>query len=105
MKVIVDFCLIPMVGNTSLTPYIAECQEIIADMELTHTLHAFGTNIEGEWDQVMEAVKHCHWRIHEMGAGRISSTLKIGTRVDRPQSMVEKVDSVRAFLNNQRGEN
>lgn len=103
MKVIVDFCLIPMVGSSSLTPYIAECQGIIEDMGLNHTLHAFGTNIEGEWDQVMDAVKRCHARIHEMGAARISSTLKIGTRVDRPQSMADKVDSVRAFLNNQGG--
>lgn len=102
MKVIVDFCVIPMVGTASLTPYIAECQQILEEAGLSYQLHAFGTNIEGEWDQVMMAVKRCHMRIHEMGAGRISSTLKLGTRVDLLQSMADKVRSVSEFRNRQR---
>ena len=57
MKVIVDFCVIPLGVGESLSPYIAECQRILIDMELNHSLHAYGTNIEGEWDAVMEAIK------------------------------------------------
>jgi uncharacterized protein YqgV (UPF0045/DUF77 family) len=33
-----------------------------------------------------------------MGAPRISSTLRFGTRVDRAQTMDDKLDSVRAKL-------
>ena len=98
MKVIVDFCLIPMGVELSLSPYIAECQKILAERKLTHHLHAFGTNIEGEWETVMDAIKRCHLRIHEMGAPRITSTVKLGTRVDRDQSMDEKVEHVEALL-------
>jgi uncharacterized protein (TIGR00106 family) len=58
-------------------------------------LHAYGTNIEGEWDEVFAAVKRCHEVIHGMGAPRISSTLRFGTRTDREQTMEEKVESVR----------
>ena len=57
-------------------------------------LHAYGTNIEGEWDDVFAAVKKCHERVHEMGAPRISSTLRIGTRTDREQTMDDKIKSV-----------
>lgn len=94
MKVICDFCLIPQVEGLSLSPYIAECQRIFEEMGLNHKLHAYGTNIEGEWDRVLEAVKRCHLRVHEMGAVRISSTLKLGTRTDRDDSIDAKVDSV-----------
>ena len=101
MKVIVDFCITPLNTGTSLTPYIAECQLIIADMGLALQLHAYGTNIEGEWEVVMESVKRCHARLHEMGVPRLSTQLKIGTRTDREQTMLEKVEHVRTFLTEQ----
>lgn len=98
MKVIVDFCLIPLGAGLSLSPYIAECERILADMGLSHRLHAYGTNIEGEWDTVLEAVKRCHHRVHEMGAPRISSTLRLGTRSDREDSIADKIASVQEKL-------
>ncbi len=98
MKVIVDFCLIPLGVELSLSPYIAECQRILRDAGLKHELHAYGTNIEGEWETVMDAIKRCHNRIHEMGAPRISTTLKLGTRTDRDETMASKVQSVRDVL-------
>jgi uncharacterized protein (TIGR00106 family) len=98
MKVIVDFCIIPLGGELSLTPYIAECQKIIAGAGLSHHLHAYGTNIEGEWETVMDAVKHCHLRVHEMGAPRISTQLKIGSRCDLEQNMADKVQHVQSYL-------
>jgi uncharacterized protein (TIGR00106 family) len=98
VKVIVDFCLIPLGAELSLTPYIAECQRILAERGLKHELHAYGTNIEGEWETVMDAIKRCHMRVHEMGAPRITTTLKLGTRTDRDDSMARKVESVRTEL-------
>ncbi len=98
MKVIGDFCLIPLGGDLSLSPYIAECQRILQQCGLKHELHAYGTNIEGEWEPVMEAIKRCHNRVHEMGAPRINTTLKIGTRVDRDDALERKVASVQALL-------
>jgi len=98
MKVIVDFCVIPLGVELSLSPYIAECQRILEAAGLKHELHAYGTNIEGEWEVVMDAVKRCHYRIHEMGAPRISSTLKLGTRTDRDESIESKVQSVQQQL-------
>lgn len=98
MKVIVDFCLIPLGVELSLSPYIAECQRILNEQGLKHELHAYGTNIEGEWETVMEAIKRCHNRVHEMGAPRITTTLKLGTRIDRDDTMAGKVQSVRDLL-------
>ncbi len=95
MKVIADLCLIPLNADPSLSRHIAACERILADAGLKTELHAYGTNIEGEWDAVMAAIKRCHEAVHEMGAPRISTVLKLGTRTDRPQTMEDKVRSVR----------
>ena len=61
-------------------------------------LHANGTNVEGEWDVVMTALKTCHERLHEMGVPRVATNLRLGTRVDRDQSMDAKLESVKEKL-------
>ena len=98
MKVILDLCVVPLGVGVSVSQYIAECERILEDVGLTTTLHAYGTNIEGEWEEVFDAVKRCHERLHDMGVPRISTTLKLGTRVDREQTMAEKVASVESKL-------
>lgn len=94
MKVIADFSLVPLGVGVSVSPYVAACQRVLEAAGLAHRLHAYGTNLEGEWDDVFAAVRRCHEVVHEMGAPRISSVLKFGTRTDRPQSMDSKVASV-----------
>jgi uncharacterized protein (TIGR00106 family) len=103
MHCVVDLCIIPLGGETSLSPYIAACQRVIQDAGLSHQLHAYGTNIEGPWDDVMAAVKRCHEEVHQMGAPRITTTLKIGTRTDRVQTMQDKVTSVQNCLEKEKG--
>ena len=98
MKVIVDFCIIPIGVGVSVSSYIVECEKILTAAGLKTNLHAYGTNIEGEWDDVFAAIKRCHERIHEMGAPRISSTLRFGTRTDRVQTMEDKIRSVEQKL-------
>lgn len=98
MKTIVDFCIIPMGVGVSVSKYVAECEKILKQAGLNTMLHAYGTNIEGEWDDVFNAVKQCHERVHEMGAPRISTTLRVGTRTDREQTMDDKIKSVQIKL-------
>ncbi len=98
MNVIVDFCLIPLGVGVSLSPYVAACERILSEAGLKTALHANGTNIEGEWDAVFAAVKRCHEVVHEMGAPRVATTLRVGTRTDRGQTMEDKLRSVRQKL-------
>lgn len=84
--------------GVSVSKYIAVCEKILTDAGLKTHLHAYGTNIEGEWDEVMNAIKKCHEQVHKKGAPRITTTIKLGTRVDREQSMQDKVDSVNQKL-------
>lgn len=94
MHVIVDFCVVPVGVGTSVSRYVAACQTVLEDHGLTHTMHAYGTNVEGEWDAVFAAVKACHDAVHALGAPRISTSMRVGTRTDRAQSMADKLDSV-----------
>jgi len=98
MRVIADLCLIPIGIGVSVSKEIAACERVLAEAGLKTRLHAYGTNIEGEWDDVFAAIKRCHEAVHAMGAPRISSSLRFGTRTDRPQTMDDKVRSVEAKL-------
>jgi uncharacterized protein (TIGR00106 family) len=98
MKVIVDLTVIPIGVGLSLSPYVAACEKVLTEAGLTTQLHANGTNIEGEWDAVFSAVKRCHEAVHAMGAPRISTVIKVGTRIDRQQSMEDKIESVQQKL-------
>ena len=98
MRVIADLCLIPIGVGVSVSREIAACERVLAEAGLKTRLHAYGTDIEGEWDEVFAAIKRCHEVVHAMGAPRISSTLRFGTRTDRQQSMDDKIQSVEQKL-------
>lgn len=98
MNVLVDVSIVPIGVGVSLSTYVAACERVLQDAGLTPHLHAYGTNVEGEWEQVFAAIKRCHQVLHEMGAPRVSTNLRLGTRTDRPQTLQDKVDSVRAKL-------
>jgi len=94
MKVIVDLCVVPLGVGVSVSKYVALCQQVLEDAGLDYRLHAYGTNIEGRFDEVFAAIKACHEKIHAEGAPRISTTIKLGTRIDRGQTLDDKVNSV-----------
>ncbi len=98
MNVILDLCVVPMGVGVSVSKYIAACQPVLSEAGLNPQLHAYGTTVEGEWDTVLAAVRRCHETIHELGAPRISTTIKLGTRTDRTQSIADKVRSVEEKL-------
>ena len=98
MKVIMDLTVSPFGVGLSVSEYIAACHEIFEKAGLKTNLHAYGTNIEGEWDEVFAAVKECHEKLHQMGVPRLTSSIKVGTRTDKDQTMLDKVDSVKRKL-------
>ncbi|KAG8838389.1 hypothetical protein FRB91_007643, partial [Serendipita sp. 411] len=43
----------------------------------------YGTNLEGPWSEVCKAIQDCHKAVHELGAPRVATDIRIGTRIDR----------------------
>ncbi|ART61917.1 MTH1187 family thiamine-binding protein [Kushneria marisflavi] len=103
MKVMVDLCVVPLGVGVSVGAYVSACQDVIEQAGLSHQMHAYGTNIEGEWEAVFDVVRRCHEVVHEMGAPRITTSMRIGTRTDREQSMSDKIESVQAIRQREQG--
>jgi uncharacterized protein (TIGR00106 family) len=95
MRVLADLSVIPLGVGVSMSDYVSACERVLRQAGLDPKLHAFGTEIEGDWDTVISAVRRCHDVVHEMGAPRISTTVKLSTRVDREQTLADRVKSVR----------
>lgn len=95
MKVIAELTIIPIGIGPSLSSYVAEIHKILEQYNFTMELHSNGTNIEGEYDEVMEAVKKCHNYLHnEKNVPRISTIIKLGTRIDKDKNMLDKAKTV-----------
>lgn len=94
MKILVNFSVVPVGVGASVSDYVAACIDVLETSNLKFTLHANGTNIEGEWEPVMAAVKHCIERVESKGAPRVYTVMSIDARFDKAQSMEGKVQSV-----------
>ena len=94
----IDLCVVPMGKNVSVSDEIATLEQLIRKSGLKNQLHPYGTIIEGEWDEVMRLVKKCHILLHEQGTKRIFTSLKVGTRVDKEQTMEDKVSVIEQKL-------
>ena len=103
MKVIADLCVIPIGVGTSVSKQVAICERVLTEAGLKTKLHAYGTNVEGDWDAVFGAVRRCHEELHAAGVPRISTNMRFGTRVDRDQGMEDKVRSVEEKLGSTAG--
>jgi uncharacterized protein (TIGR00106 family) len=96
--IIAEISFIPMGAGVSLSAHIAEALKIIEASGLNHEFHSMGTNVEGEFDEVMALVKKCHARFFEMGVPRVSTSVKISERRDKPYTMEGKIASVRRAM-------
>lgn len=60
MHLMIDLCVVPLGVGISVSKYIAECEKILNDAGLETNLHAYGTNVAGDWDDVFTGVRQCH---------------------------------------------
>ncbi|MFN2224669.1 MAG: MTH1187 family thiamine-binding protein [Anaerolineae bacterium] len=98
MQARADISIVPLGVGVSLSEYVAACERILREAGLNAQLHAFGTNVEGEWETVFAALERCHEEVHRMGAPRIATTLRLSTRTDREQKLEDKIRSVEEKL-------
>jgi uncharacterized protein (TIGR00106 family) len=98
MKVLADLSVVPLGVGISLSKYVAACEKVLSEAGLHTRLHGYGTNVEGDWDAFVAAVKRCHETLHQMGAPRVMTSIKLGTRTDREQTLEDKIRSVESKL-------
>jgi uncharacterized protein (TIGR00106 family) len=89
---IAELSIVPIGGDESLSAYVAEAYRILAATGLPCERHAMGTNIEGNWDEVMAAINACRIRLVEV-TGRVSISIRIDDRPGAGDRLRRKVPS------------
>src|SRR5947207_3026043 len=95
--VLLDFSMSPLGKGESVSPYVARCLEIVASSGLDYRLHAMGTALEGEWDDVFAVVRRCFEAL-QADCDRISCSIKVDYRKGPPGRLQSKVQKVQDLI-------
>ena len=91
MKALAEIQVIPIGVGVSVRKEVKRAHELICASGLQVQLHAYGTNVEGDLDTILSAIKQIHETLHAEGTRRLSTTIKIGTRTDKETSLEGKL--------------
>jgi uncharacterized protein (TIGR00106 family) len=94
MNAIADICVIPINGEISLRKDVAKAHQILKETGLSLQLHGYGTNIEGDLTTILNAIKEIHEQLHSDGVSRLSTQIKLGTRIDKKTSIANKISAI-----------
>lgn len=86
-----DLTIFPVGEGTSLSDDVAVVLKLIHESGLKYKLHGMGTNVEGEFDEIMALVKKCHQALFDKGCTRISTSIKLDERLDKPATIDHKI--------------
>jgi uncharacterized protein (TIGR00106 family) len=90
--------------DASASTYIAEIQRRLAAQDrVRYAMHAMGTSLEGETADILAVVGELHAVPFELGIPRVYTVLKLDERRDKPQTLEDKVASVRRALDEDPG--
>lgn len=76
---------------------VARAVKIVRESGLPHETNAMFTNIEGEWDEVMDVVRRATEAVMEVSP-RVSLVLKADIRPGYSGQITQKVESLEARL-------
>lgn len=94
---VVNFSIVPLDKGLSLSPYVAHAVEVIEGSGLDYHVHAMGTLVEGEWDEVFGVIKRCHERMRTESA-RVITTISVDDRQGATERLEGKRKSVEKIL-------
>lgn len=95
--VLLEFSMSPLNKGDSVSEYVARSLDIIDRSGLDYELHAMGTIIEGEPEQVLDVMRQC---LDAMSADcdRITCTAKLDYRKGQSGRLKTKVAAVQEKL-------
>ena len=90
MRALAEIQVIPIGVGVSVRPQVRRAHQLLVDSGLTVEAHAYGTNVEGELDEILAAIRRIHETLHAEGVVRIATSVKLGTRTDKVPSLAGK---------------
>mmetsp|Transcript_4286 Transcript_4286/g.11105 ORF Transcript_4286/g.11105 Transcript_4286/m.11105 type:complete len:114 (-) Transcript_4286:213-554(-) len=98
LQTLVDVALMPHPpsGHGGISKFVAATEAIFEKHKLNVHVHSWGTNVEGDWDHVMDAVRECHENAHELGCDRVISTWRVETgKKAQIQSTMDRLEAAK----------
>ncbi len=91
---VLELTIIPRGRQRSISGDIADLVEIIEDSGLDYQMTAFGTLVEGTWDQLMDVAKRCHFEVRKTSE-RVLTMMRLddnGERTGEIEGAVNRVE-------------
>ena len=97
---IAEVSVVPLGTKTpSVSQYVARAVKALEGQKgMKYVITPMGTVIEGDLDRILTMVGKMHEAVFGEGVVRVLTTVKIDDRRDKPQTMNQKLDSVRKKL-------
>jgi uncharacterized protein (TIGR00106 family) len=90
MKATAELQVIPLGQWVSVRKEIRRVVDLLQGHDFIIETHASGTNIEGNLEDILAAVKQIHEVLHAEGSVRLVSLLKLETRIDKAPTLAGK---------------
>ena len=87
------FSITPLGTGESVSASVADAVRLVRESGLPNETNAMFTNVEGEWDEVMDLLKRCVGTVAE-SAPRVSVVIKIDYRPGVTDALHEKVKAI-----------
>jgi uncharacterized protein (TIGR00106 family) len=91
------FSLTPLGVGDSVGAQVAEAVRLVRNSGLPNETNAMFTNVEGEWDEVMNLIKACVAALAQQ-APRVSAVIKIDYRPGVTGAIESKVATIEALI-------
>lgn len=94
---LMELTVIPLARGRSISADIAELIGLIDESGLSYRVTAFGTLIEGTWEQLMDVAKQCHTAIRKK-TDRVLILIRLDDYADRTDLLATAVAHVEDHL-------
>jgi uncharacterized protein (TIGR00106 family) len=101
--VLLEMSITPLGKGESVSTYVAECVRIIDESGLDYELHAMGTIVEGELNEVLDLMRRCIEQVAQH-SDRVTCAAKLDFRRGHSGRIKSKVNSVQQKLARPRDE-
>jgi uncharacterized protein (TIGR00106 family) len=91
MKAIAEIQVVPIGVGVSVRSEVMRAHALLQEAGLRVELHAYGTNVEGELEQILAAIQKVHETLHADGVPRLATNIKLGTRTDKEPTLAGKL--------------
>lgn len=95
--VLLEMSIVPLGVGEGVSHYVAECVDLIDKSGLEYEVHAMGTIVEGELDDLLALMRACIEKMAEH-SDRVSCAAKLDYRRGKSGRLTAKVDSVEQKL-------